>query len=295
MGRWRGADRTDTMESADRDLDPPALADEFRERGFFVVPGFLSRDEASAMLAEVERCARDDEETSSLSSGGLLYSGAIFLRSQTVREVLSSQRLVDLLTALAEDDVWVVMDQAVTKEPGAGAFRWHQDNGYNRLKREHFQVWIALTRTEKANGALQLVPGSHARGLLPHSYAGEGQMEFTGELGEIVTVDATAGDLIVFSSLMLHHTPPNVADTTRVAYVAEFMATRDYAPASAPPYWIVSEGGRSAPRFTDTKPGARSLRNQMLYLAPRVKSAVKKPLRAARDTVRRLVGRTAPS
>lgn len=280
------------MEGNQRTEDPSALAQEFRERGFFVVPGFLTPDEAARMLAEIERCAREDEEESSLSSGGLLYSGAIFLRSEIVRDVLSSQRLIDLLRPIAEDDVWVVMDQAVTKKPGAGKFRWHQDNGYNRLKREHFQVWIALTRTEKANGALQLAPGSHRRGLLPHRYAGEGQMEFEGDLGETVTVDATAGDLIVFSSLMLHHTPPNVADSTRVAYVAEFMATRDYAPASTAPYWIVSEDGRSAPRFTDVKPGARSLRNQLLYLGPRVKDAVKKPLRAARDTVRRLVGGT---
>src|SRR5690606_40313037 len=47
-------------------------------------------------------------------------------------------------------------------------FQWHQDNAYNGLPVEHFQLWIALTETRNANGTLWLAPGSHKRGQLPH-------------------------------------------------------------------------------------------------------------------------------
>jgi hypothetical protein len=260
---------------------------EFREQGFTVLKGFFSKQQAAQLLSEIERCAElDADRPASLSGGGIRYTGAIYLRSELTRELLSDQRVIDLLTPIAGGDLWVTMDQAVTKYPGAGVFRWHQDNGYNRLKREHFQFWIACTPTRKQNGALMLAPRSHKRGLLPHSLADIGQMEVESEIGDTITIDADAGDVILFSSLALHCTGPNEADSERVAYVAEYMRMCDYAPNSNPPFFVAARDGVSNPHFTDKKPGARSLRNQLLYLGPRLSEAVKKPLRTVRDSLR---------
>ena len=264
-----------------RSFDPVRHAAEYRERGYTVARGFFDDGEVARMRAAVDHCEMLDRDRgpTAITDGGLVYNGAIFNRSEDMRAILSSQRLVDMLAAIAGGDLWVTMDQAVTKKPGAGVFHWHQDNGYNRLKAEHYQVWIALTKTERRNGALTLAPGSHQRGLLPHTSVGKGQMKVDAEIGPTEVVDATAGDLIIFSSLMLHCTGPNEADSVRIAYVAEFMPLRDYVPAATPPYWVVARDGRSCPEFTSRKPGARSLRNQMMYLAPRTAAAIKRPLR----------------
>lgn len=261
---------------------------EFREQGFTLLRSFFSKHQAAQLLGEIERCAElDAARPANLTSDGILYTGEIFLRSEVTRALLADQRVVDLLTPIAGGDLWVTMDQAVTKHPGAGVFRWHQDNGYNRLKREHFQFWVACTPTRRQNGALMLVPGSHKRGLLPHRFAGSGQMEVDAGIGESVTIDADAGDVILFSSLMLHCTGPNQADSKRVAYVAEYMRLADYAPKSTPPYFIVAEGGKSQPHFSQKKPGAGNIRNQMLYLGPRLVDAAKRPLRRVRNALRR--------
>lgn len=262
-------------------------AREFREQGFTVLKGFFSKQQAAELLSEIERCAElDADRPANLSGGGIRYTGAIFLRSKLTRELLADQRIIDLLNPIAGGDLWITLDQAVTKYPGAGVFRWHQDNGYNNLKREHFQLWIACTPTRKQNGALMLAPGSHKRGLLPHRLEEIGQMEVQAEIGDTVTVDADAGDVILFSSLALHCTGPNEADSERVAYVAEYMRMSDYAPNSDQPFFVAARDGVSNPHFTDKKPGARSLRNQLLYLRPRLTEAVKKPLRAVRDSLR---------
>lgn len=257
-------------------------AREFRELGYVVFRGFFSKEQAAELLGEVERCSALDAESSSLTGNGIRFTGGIFKRSEIARTMLADPRLIKLLEPISSGDLWVIMDQAVLKYPGAGDFRWHQDNGYNRLKCEQCQVWIALTESHQENGALTLAPGSHKRGLLPHTYHSFGQMSVDAKIGESITIDADAGDLIIFSSLILHCTGPNRADTERVAYVAEYLRFEDYAPASTPPFFVVAEGGKPNPHFSRKKPGARSIRNQLLYLRPRLTEMVKKPLRYVR-------------
>lgn len=267
------------------DLEFTKHAAEFDKQGYTVVRSMFTKDEAARMLSEVQRCAALDSRRAALNGEGIGFTGEVFLHSDFVRALLCRQDVVDLIGCVAGGDLWITMDQAVTKRPGAGVFRWHQDNGYNQLKREHFQLWVALTETRLQNGALKLAPGSHKRGLLPHSFKGLGQMECMAEIGEEVTVDADAGDVIMFSSLMLHCTGPNEADTARVAYVAEYMKLSDYAPTASAPYFIVSEGGKANPHFTRVPPGALSIRNQLLYLPARLTEAAKKPVRRVRDTL----------
>ena len=266
--------------------DVAARASEFRRQGFTLARGFFSKDEAAAMLDDVQHCIRADEKPTALTDAGIIYTGNIFHRRSTIRTHLASQRVVDLLKPIMGGDIWAVMDQAVTKEPGAGVFRWHQDNGYNKLKRQHYQLWIALTETRAQNGALTLAPGSHRRGLLPHKFVGGGQMEVDAPIGETVVIDANVGDVIVFSSLLLHCTGPNQADAARVAYVAEYMPLSDYAWSARPPYFIVAEDGKSNPHYVQTQRGARSITNQLLYLAPRATEQAKSLLRPVRDAVR---------
>jgi len=213
----------------------------------------------------------------------------IVYSSRNLRVQVDFGRLLDFLRPIAGGDLWVRWDQAVSKRPGAGEFRWHQDNGYNRLRTEHFQCWIALTETRNHNGALWLAPGSHKRGLLPHARVRGAQIEVQAEVGESLCVDATAGDVIVFSSLMLHRTGPNEADSTRVAYVAEYMPLTDADYGIEGPYFVAATNGRGDPHFVRRAPGSLRLRNQLLYARPRLRKLVnraKHPLRSLRDALR---------
>lgn len=270
-------------------LDLQKHAAEYERQGYTVIRGLLTKPEAARFLSEVERCAALDSRKAALNCNGIGFTGEIFIHSLFVRSILTRQDVIDLVSAVAGGDLWISMDQAVTKHPGAGVFRWHQDNGYNQLQCEHFQLWIALTKTRQQNGALKLVPGSHKRGRLPHSFKGLGQMEVDEEVGGHVTVDADAGDVILFSSLMLHCTGPNNADSKRVAYVAEYMKLSDYAPSASPPFFIAAEGGFSHPHFVRSAPGALSVRNQLMYLRPRVAAAARSSARFIRDLIIQLM------
>ena len=263
------------------------IGDEFRQQGFTVARGFFSKAEVATVLAEVEQRMSHEDTQDQLTDGGLVFTANVFKRSPVVQAFLTQQRLIDLLEPIAGGDLWVRWDQAVSKHPGAGEFRWHQDNGYNRLRTEHFQVWIALTETRNQNGALWLAPGSHRRGLLPHARVVGQQIEVQADVGESVCIDATAGDVVVFSSLMLHRTGPNEADSTRVAYVAEYMPLSDADFGLEGPFFVAATGGRSDPRFVRRPPGELSLRNQLLYARPRIRRLVAR----TRHSLRHLLGR----
>lgn len=249
--------------------DSAVRACEFEERGFVCERGFFSRDEVARMLGEIEGCVAEDRGAKSEGSGGasregeMIFTTETYRRSEIVRSFIAGQRIIDFLRPIAGADLWVRWDQAVTKMPGAGVFHWHQDNAFNKLRREHFQIWVALTESHEQNGGIWLAPGSHRRGLLPHVRL-PGQRQVRAEVGESVCIDASAGDLIVFSSLMLHRTGPNLAGSPRVAYVAEYMPLADYDYAAKAPYFVVARDGRSDPHFVSQVPG-NTAHNKRLY------------------------------
>ena len=271
-------------------------AAEFRERGYTVARGFFTKAEAAGMLEEAERRMRDADTYDPLSQNGMVFTQNVFKQSVKCQQFISQQRIVDFLKPIAGGDLWVRWDQAVTKFPGGGVFRWHQDNGYNGLLTEHYQLWVALTETRNQNGGLWLAPGSHKRGFLPHADVDKAQIEFEGDVGESLCVDANIGDMIVFSSFMLHRTGPNEADTKRVAYVAEYMPYSDYDFGLKGPYLMVAQNGISNPHFVNWQPGTLSLKNQLLYVAPRARRFVrnvKRVQRAVRAALRPPAARAA--
>jgi ectoine hydroxylase-related dioxygenase (phytanoyl-CoA dioxygenase family) len=267
------------METSDR-------ASEFRAQGFVVQRGFFAPEEIASVLAEIERCEREDLPTNAADDGGLVFTIEAFRRSEVVRRFIAQQKIIDFLAPIAGGDLWVRWDQSVTKPPGGGVFRWHQDNAYNKLRTEHFQIWVALTESHKQNGGLWLAPGSHKRGLLPHRSI-ERQKEVREEVRGGVCIDASAGDMILFSSLMLHRTGPNEADTKRTAFVAEFMPLEHYDYAVDGPYFVVAQNGVSNPHFVENQFGA-TRDNQRLYWKERVLSAARHPLRKARSVLKAL-------
>src|SRR5262249_26238261 len=131
---------------------------EFNENGYTVFRNFFPKEDVAEVLREIERRSLDQETAGSLTKGELKFTINSFKKSAVLQKFLSAQRLIDVLAPIAGGDLWVRWDQAVSKKPGAGIFPWHQDNGYNGLKTQHYQLWVALTETKEQNGALWLAP-----------------------------------------------------------------------------------------------------------------------------------------
>ncbi len=126
------------------------------------------------------------------------------------------------------------------------------------------QFWIGITEMTTENGGLWLQPGSHRMGMLPHEMQGH-HLACTKLPGEGEFIAADKGDVVLFSSFMLHRTKKNNSDSDRWAYVVEYMSTDHYDPLVDPPFFVVTEDGEPRPRFVDSYEGREKLANRLKY------------------------------
>jgi hypothetical protein len=246
---------------------PPAEA--FAREGYVHRRGFFSPGEIDELRSAIDEAGRQREGASSLDAGAMTFYSLLFPLSPALQAFVTQPRLVDLVCPLVDDDVWVRWDQAVVKRSGAPTFPWHQDNGYSLLRAEHLQAWVALTDAGPDDGGLWVVPGSHRERRAHHHRGAHVEVDEPPAAG--VALDAAAGDLILFSSRMIHRTTPNTSGRDRWTYVIEYLGVHQHDPFFPPPYFVASEDRRARPRFTRWTPGRRSLRQQVAYLPERVR------------------------
>jgi ectoine hydroxylase-related dioxygenase (phytanoyl-CoA dioxygenase family) len=116
---------------------------------------------------------------------------------------------------------------------------WHQDAGpyFPAWLGRFYTVWTALDDADAANGALQVLPGTHHLGLLAEDRAGAVQRALEAaratESGPVV-LDARAGEAFLLHNLLLHSSGPNPTPHPRRAittiYVDADCPVNDRAP-----------------------------------------------------------------
>lgn len=129
-----------------------------------------------------------------------------------------------------------------------------------------------------------MAPGSH-RTPLPHRRVGS-HVAWDGEPESPQLIEAEAGDVVLFSSFLLHRTQPNVSNERRWAYVIEYMSTAHFDPYVDSPYLMVARHGRPHLEYRRFYRGRLDPRNQLKYLVPRLAPALRSKLHAG---ARRLV------
>jgi hypothetical protein len=254
-------ERADTVAGVDRAA--------FARDGYLHLPGWFSPAEIEALRADIDRAAGERAGQSSLDDGAMTFYSLLFPLSADLQAFVGQDRLVEAACHVLDDDVWVRWDQAVVKRAGAPTFPWHQDNGYSRLRAEHLQAWVALTDAGPDDGGLWVAPGSHRRDLTHHRRGAH--VEVDDEPAEERAVVAGIGDLVLFSSRLVHRTTPNESGRDRWTYVIEYLGVHSFDPFLAPPYFVASQGRSPRPRFRRWIPGRRSVRQQLAYLPDRVR------------------------
>ena len=136
-------------------------------------------------------------------------------------------RLAGTAETLIGEDVYHFQSKLTAKDPHeGGAWEWHQDYGYwyhnGCLRPDMLSCMIALDRTDRNNGCLQLVKGSHKLGRIDHVPLTDKQNEADPErmvpilaAHETVYTELDPGDVLVFHANMLHRSDKNLSDNRR--------------------------------------------------------------------------------
>jgi phytanoyl-CoA hydroxylase len=141
-----------------------------------------------------------------------------------LRMAAMNPRLHGALDQLLGQGRVLFQEMALVKPPRIGSEKpWHQDASYFRITDPSLiaGVWIALDPATRSNGCMELVPGSHLGGGVPHRHENDlNRCEILPEhvaKDRRIAIEMEPGDALVFHSLLHHFTEPNRSDTRRRA------------------------------------------------------------------------------
>jgi ectoine hydroxylase len=150
-----------------------------------------------------------------------------------------SARMVDTAESLLGGEVYHFQSKLTAKDPEVGgAWEWHQDYGYwyynGCLQPLMFSCMIALDRTTKENGCLQVVRGSHLMGRIDHvpltktqNEADPVRMKEILARHEVFHAEMDPGDALFFHCNTLHRSDANRSKDRRWTLLICYNAARN--------------------------------------------------------------------
>ena len=190
------------------------------------------REEYDRVFAEAEQDGRFRNLAGSAEGGApqerMLQIMQMCERSLPFRRLLYHERILDAVESLIGPNLMLFHDQALYKPARTGGpIFWHQDNAYWRCSPANLvSCWLTLDDVDEANGAMQVIPGSHLRPAHHETSAATNTLlesNLEGRETEARVVELPAGGCMFHHCQTLHHTAPNRTDRQRRAFAIHYM------------------------------------------------------------------------
>ena len=154
---------------------------------------------------------------------------------QFIWELATHPKIVDVIEALVGPDVMLLATHFFCKYGPRDKFvAWHQDVTYWGLEPpDAITAWYAIDASDTGNGCMQVIPGSHQRGIQEH-----GTSERAGNLLSInqevpvteseaetaVDLVLKAGEMSIHHGQMIHGSLPNQSTRRRCGLTIRYIA-----------------------------------------------------------------------
>jgi non-heme Fe2+,alpha-ketoglutarate-dependent halogenase len=177
-------------------------------------------------------------ETYEREQGGPL-AGALRHKSHLLftwlAELVRHDKILDAIEDLYGPNLLCWTTNFFIKEKANPAFvSWHQDSTYWGLdKPDVVTAWVAFSKADETNGAMQVIPGSHKLDQIPHrdtfgkdNLLSRGQ-EVAVEVDErqAVRLDLQPGEMSLHHVRLVHGSPPNPSDDRRIGFAIRYVPT----------------------------------------------------------------------
>lgn len=206
----------------------------FDEEGYLFFPGWFSTQEADLLKHEAENIyGMDREEVWREGSGAPRTAFAAHHYNEGFRRLGAHPRLIKPAEQILDGPLYIHQYKVNAKAPFDGeVWQWHQD--YGTWKRDDempepraMNIAVFLDDVTAANGPLLFIPGSHKRGVVEAGHDLEttsyplwtldrDTVSELAEQGGCVAPTGPAGSVLIFSSLLVHASPPNISPFGRI-------------------------------------------------------------------------------
>ncbi|RMI30772.1 phytanoyl-CoA dioxygenase family protein [Streptomyces triticirhizae] len=236
------AETTETTAGAGGDGLPEAERRRFREEGFLVLRGLFGPEEIEELRAEFTAIGAGGpvpghfeprEPAPGEPDDPLIRLPRVMHPHQISRLALRwllDARLRVVLEGLLGEEPLAAQSMFYFKPPGARGQAPHQDNFYLRVEPGTcVAAWIACDLTDRDNGGLEVVPGTHEMDLFCPEEA-DPTLSFAREYVPpppglaAVPVDMAPGDVLFFNGSLVHGSQPNrTADRFRRSFICHYV------------------------------------------------------------------------
>ncbi|MGH8850402.1 MAG: phytanoyl-CoA dioxygenase family protein [Casimicrobiaceae bacterium] len=150
-------------------------------------------------------------------------------------DLVRQARIVDAVADLYGPDLLCWTTNFFIKEANHPAFvSWHQDSTYWGLSRpDVVTTWVAFTPSNRANGAMGFIPGTHTSEQIPHrdtfsrnNLLTRGQ-EVTVQVdpSKATVIELQPGEMSLHHVRLVHGSPPNPSNDRRIGFAIRYIPT----------------------------------------------------------------------
>src|SRR3954462_9447109 len=153
--------------------------------------------------------------------------------SKAFLDLALDPQIVELVSGVTGDDVILWGCHVFCKPPGDGyETPWHQDGHYWPIRPlANCTVWVALEASDKDNGCLRVIPGSHReKRLWDHLHEDRSDLTLQQRLAPGTFDEATAvdielqpGEMSLHDVYMIHGAQPNTSSRRRTGVALRYM------------------------------------------------------------------------
>src|SRR5579864_52406 len=150
-------------------------------------------------------------------------------------DLVRESRIVEAVADLHGPDLLCWTTNFFIKEANNPAFvSWHQDSTYWGLSRpDVVTAWVAFTPSNRANGAMEFIPGTHTSDQIPHRDTFSRNNLLTRGQEVAVEVDRTKavmielqpGEMSLHHVRLVHGSPPNPSNDRRIGFAIRYIPT----------------------------------------------------------------------
>ncbi|MDB5111639.1 MAG: Phytanoyl-CoA dioxygenase [Mucilaginibacter sp.] len=193
----------------------------YQDNGYLIIKGIIKPEGVKQMQQECMVAWNKEKESFDPNKSWLQNSLLVNIHHQasTVRDYYFEGPLVDIASQIIGPNVKGATSQLTFKMKGnTKPFGWHQDNGYGELEPYNaITTLTALDDTDRGNGCLWLIPGSHKQGQIRVQQDADqkkSQSEIIVEADDklAVPIEMKAGDTLLFNCWMLHKSDGNYSN-----------------------------------------------------------------------------------
>jgi hypothetical protein len=224
---------------------PPRLSaaqiDDYRRDGYVVVPQLFSPAEVRPIVDSYRADPLLGGHMAAVAdSSGNAQNLVLWTKADDdyIGLLPGLARFVEGAETLLGAPVYHWHSKLVCKPPGApGRFDWHQDYGYwyyeGCLLPEMITVTVTLDGMDRANGAMEVIKGSHRFGRIDVKTVGKAsgtdpeRLALVMERCERVVLELEPGDGIFFDGLTLHASGPNRSQRSRTLLHVSYNTVRN--------------------------------------------------------------------